>query len=93
MIGRALVGFGVSACLMAALKANVQFFPPSRLALMNGVILGAGGLGAVAATAPVQIALQVTDWRGIYAGVAGLTGPPAGASGLTPIMCFTSDLL
>ncbi|OAN53747.1 MFS transporter permease [Paramagnetospirillum marisnigri] len=73
VVGRALVGFGVSACLMAALKANVQYFPPSRLALMNGVILGAGGLGAVAATAPVQMALHVTDWRGVYGGVAALT--------------------
>lgn len=73
VIGRALVGFGVSSCLMAALKANVQFFPSSRLPLMNGIILGAGGLGAVAATAPVQMALTFTDWRGVYAGVAALT--------------------
>ena len=73
IMGRALVGFGVSACLMAALKANVLFFPPARLPLMNGVILGAGGLGAVAATAPVQLALQITDWRGVYGGVAALT--------------------
>lgn len=73
VVGRALVGFGVSSCLMAALKANVLFFPPARLPLMNGVILGAGGLGAVAATTPVQLALQIMDWRGVYAGVAALT--------------------
>ncbi|MBI3447030.1 MAG: MFS transporter [Magnetospirillum sp.] len=73
VIGRALVGFGVSSCLMAALKANVQFFPPNRLPLMNGIILGAGGLGAIAATAPVQLALQVLDWRGVYAALAALT--------------------
>lgn len=71
--GRALVGFGVAACLMAALKANVQWFPPERLALVNGVVLSAGGLGAVAATAPVQAALAVTDWRGVYALLAVLT--------------------
>ncbi|WP_043744631.1 MFS transporter [Paramagnetospirillum magneticum] len=73
VVGRALVGFGVSSCLMAALKANVQFFPPQRIPLMNGIILGAGGLGAIAATAPVQAALHLTDWRGVYAGVALLT--------------------
>ncbi|MBI5163213.1 MAG: MFS transporter [Magnetospirillum sp.] len=70
---RALVGFGVSACLMAALKANVQWFPAPRLPLMNGIILGCGGLGAVAATAPVQAALAVIDWRGVSAILAGLT--------------------
>ncbi|CUW39839.1 putative transporter, Major facilitator superfamily MFS_1 [Magnetospirillum sp. XM-1] len=96
VVGRALVGFGVSSCLMAALKANVQFFPPPRIPLMNGIILGAGGLGAIAATAPVQAALHMTDWRGVYAGVAILTlgastflwaavpdrHPPPGAGGL-----------
>ncbi|MBI2236736.1 MAG: MFS transporter [Magnetospirillum sp.] len=71
--GRALVGLGVASCLMAPLKANVQWFERSRLPLMNGVILGAGGLGAVAATAPVQAALSVFDWRGVYAGLAVLT--------------------
>jgi hypothetical protein len=40
---------------------------------MNGIILGAGGLGAVAATGPVQAALAATDWRGVYAGLAALT--------------------
>jgi MFS family permease len=71
--GRALVGLGVASCLMAPLKANVQWFERARLPLMNGIILGAGGLGAVAATVPVQAALTVLDWRGVYAGLAALT--------------------
>lgn len=73
IFGRALVGLGVSACLMAALKANVQWVAPQRHPLMNGIILSAGGLGAVAATAPVQAALAVTDWRGVYAITAAIT--------------------
>lgn len=73
ILGRALVGLGVSACLMAALKANVQWYPAARLPLMNGIILSAGGLGAVAATAPVQAALAFTDWRGIYAALGVVT--------------------
>lgn len=73
ILGRALVGVGVSACLMAALKANVQWYRAERLPLMNGIILSAGGLGAVAATAPVQAALAVTDWRGIYAALGAVT--------------------
>lgn len=73
ILGRALVGLGVSACLMGALKANAQFYPLERLPLMNGIILSAGGLGAVAATAPVQAALGFTDWRGIYFALAGIT--------------------
>ncbi|OJX80949.1 nitrate/nitrite transporter [Magnetospirillum sp. 64-120] len=73
ILGRALVGLGVSACLMASIKANVQFYPPRRLALVNGIILFAGGLGAVAATQPVQMALGFMDWRGVFWVLSGLT--------------------
>lgn len=73
VLGRALVGLGVSACMMGAVKANVQWYPPARLPMLNGLILSAGGLGAVAASAPVQAALAFTDWRGIYGGLAVLT--------------------
>ncbi len=71
--GRVLVGFGVAACLMAALKANILWFPRHRLALVNGIVLSAGGLGAAAAAAPIQAALAVTDWRGVHALLSGLT--------------------
>jgi len=72
--GRALIGLGVSACLMASLKTFVLWFPPVRLPAVNGWIMAAGGLGALAATAPVEMALQLTSWRGVFAGLAGLTG-------------------
>lgn len=79
VIGRALIGFGVSACLMAAFKANVLFFPRERLPLVNGVVLAAGGLGALSATAPVEAALHLTDWRGVFLVLAGLTLAEAAA--------------
>jgi MFS family permease len=73
VVGRALIGFGVSACLMAAFRAFVLWFPRGKLPLVNGVQLAAGGLGALTATAPVEAALHVTDWRGVFQGVAALT--------------------
>ncbi len=66
VIGRALIGFGVSACLMAAFKAFVLWFRRERLPLINGIQMAAGGFGALTATAPVEAALGVTDWRGIF---------------------------
>ena len=68
--GRALIGLGVSACLMAAFKAFAIWFPPERLALANGIQMISGGLGALAATTPVEKALQFTDWRGVFFAVA-----------------------
>jgi MFS family permease len=64
--GRALIGFGVSACLMAAFKAFVEWFPSRRLPLVNGIQMASGGLGALSATAPVEYLLSITDWRGIF---------------------------
>jgi sugar phosphate permease len=69
IVGRALVGLGVSACLMAAFKAFVLWFPSRRLPLVNGLQMAAGGLGALAATTPVEAALQVTTWRGVFMGL------------------------
>lgn len=71
IVGRGLIGLGVSACLMASFKAFVLWFPAERLPVVNGWVLAAGGLGALAATAPVEAALRLTDWRGVFAGLAG----------------------
>ncbi len=70
IIGRGLIGFGVSACLMAAFKAFTQWFEPERLPLVNGIIMASGGLGALTATIPVQSALAFTDWRGVFFALA-----------------------
>ena len=64
--GRALIGFGVSACLMAAFKSYVIWFPANILSRINGFQMAAGGLGALAATRPVEWALGMTDWRGVF---------------------------
>ncbi len=66
LAGRALIGLGTSACLMAAFKAYVLWFPKERLPLVNGFQMAAGGLGALAGTAPIELALGLTDWRGLF---------------------------
>jgi len=78
-LGRGLIGLGVSSCLMAAMKANSQWWPAERLALANGTILAMGGVGAVVATAPVQVALQYADWRWVFSLLAGATVSVAAA--------------
>ena len=73
IVGRLLIGFGVSACLMASFKAYVLWFPPDRLPLMNGLQMVAGGLGAMSATVPLRTALEFNDWRGVFLILSGLT--------------------
>lgn len=72
ILGRALIGLGVSACLMASFKAFSQWFPIETLPSLTGVVMFAGGLGAVATSVPVELALPLIGWRGVFLLVAGL---------------------
>jgi len=77
VVGRALIGLGVSACLMAAFKAFTLWFPTRQWPRINGLQLAAGGLGALSATVPVEAALQFTDWRGVFLLLAAATAAVA----------------
>lgn len=77
--GRALIGLGVSAGYMAAIKAYTLWFPAPLWPRINGLHLAAGGLGALSATVPVEFALRVADWRGVFILLAGLSALAAAA--------------
>ena len=51
-IGRALIGIGVSACLMAAFKAYRLWFAPEQQSQLASWMLVAGTAGALTATVP-----------------------------------------
>ena len=70
---RAVIGLGVCACLMAPLKALAAWHPPERLGSLAGWIMVAGGLGALTATTPLELALRVTSWRHIFVALAVVT--------------------
>lgn len=72
-LGRAMIGLGVAACLMASFKAFSQWFPPERQASLTGWIMASGGLGALAAAKPLELALGFTGWREIVLGLAAVT--------------------
>jgi predicted MFS family arabinose efflux permease len=69
---RALLGLGVSACLMASLTAFALWYPVERLATMNGVAFAFGMLGAIATTVPLELALRVLHWREAFYGIVAL---------------------
>jgi MFS family permease len=72
-IGRAMIGLGVSACLMASFKAFAQWFPPERQASLTGWVMASGGLGALAASKPLEMALGYATWQEIAFGLAAAT--------------------
>ena len=88
-IGRALIGLGVSGGLMGAIKAFTLWFPLSRLPLLNGLYLAAGGIGALAATAPAEALLGPLGWRVLFFLLAGLS---VGAALLTFVVVPEKEL-
>jgi predicted MFS family arabinose efflux permease len=70
VLGRALIGLGVSACLMASIQAFVLWFPPERTSTMIALGFSVGGLGAITASSPLDALLRHLDWREIFTGLA-----------------------
>jgi MFS family permease len=73
VLARALIGLGVSACLMASIQAFVLWFPLERTATMIALAYAMGGLGALTASAPFEFALRSFDWRQIFHAFAVVT--------------------
>ena len=69
-IARALIGLGVSACLMASFKAFSQWFGFERQASLNAAIMAAGGLGALTASTPLAWAIPQFGWRAVFVALA-----------------------
>ena len=73
MLGRLLIGVGVSVCLGAAFKALAEHFEPARLPLVNGLVMAVGGLGGVVVGSPLTWALTLASWRAVCGGLGVLT--------------------
>ncbi len=71
-LGRALIGVGVSACLMAAMKAYRSWYAPEQQSQLASWMLVFGTLGALSTTVPVTAVLPLVGWRGVFWVIAGL---------------------
>lgn len=65
-IARAMMGLGVAACLMAALKAMSSELPSHWLMPMHSIMVAIGGIGAIIATAPVESIVSAIGWRAVF---------------------------
>ena len=73
MVGRALIGIGVAACLMAALRTFGTWLHAEKLPSTNGMMLAIGNAGAILSTAPVLWLLNIITWTQLFYSVAVLT--------------------
>lgn len=73
LVGRTLVGLGVSVTFIAMLKIIAVNFDEGRFATLVGASMLLGNLGSVLAGAPLSLLAQVVSWRGIFVGAGALS--------------------
>ena len=72
LVGRVLIGMGVSACLMAPLSGFKRWLDAPTLLRANSWMLISGSIGMLASTLPVQWMLPLVGWRPLFWVLAGL---------------------
>ena len=69
LVGRTLIGLGVSVTFVAMLKLIAVWFEENRFATMVGVCLLIGNLGSVLAGSPLSATAQMVGWRSVFIAV------------------------
>ena len=73
-LGRLLIGGSVGVAFVAMLKLAGHWFAPTRFAMLSGLALACGVLGAVSAGVPLRLLVDAHGWRTLLCGSAVLTG-------------------
>ncbi|MBF0341667.1 MAG: MFS transporter, partial [Magnetococcales bacterium] len=73
MIGRLLIGLGVSVTFIALLKLNAVWFHDRHFATITGVTILIGNMGSLLAATPLTLALDHVSWRSVFEAVGGFS--------------------
>lgn len=79
VVGRTLVGLGVSVAFIAMLKLVAVWYEENRFATLTGTAMFIGNIGSVAAGAPLAWAAQAAGWRSVFV-VVGILSLAIGAA-------------
>jgi sugar phosphate permease len=71
-IGRAIVGGATAVGWVVTLKLATHWFPASRFAVLSGLGLFMGNMGALVAQVPLRMAVEAFGWRAVAIGSAGV---------------------
>ncbi len=69
VVGRTLVGLGVSVTFVALLKISAQWFDERQFASMASLVNFIGLCGAVSATIPLAWLITVVSWRSVFVAI------------------------
>ncbi len=66
LIGRGLIGLGMSCMYMGTLTVVANWFPPRSFATVTGIVASLGNAGALTATLPLALLAASLGWRGSF---------------------------
>jgi MFS family permease len=69
-VGRAIIGGATAAGWLVLLKLATHWFPARRFAMLSGLGLFFGNLGALVAQVPLRLLIEHFGWRGVVLGSA-----------------------
>jgi predicted MFS family arabinose efflux permease len=69
LVGRTLVGLGVSVTFIAMLKIIAVWFEEHRFATLTGLAMLIGNAGSVLAGLPLASLARAVGWRGVFVGL------------------------
>ncbi|MGC9324669.1 MAG: MFS transporter [Desulfomonilia bacterium] len=69
VFGRALIGAGLAGIFVSALKVFSRWYPPGQFASLTGAMVTIGGLGGLAASAPLTYLVVLLGWRGSFVAI------------------------
>jgi len=73
-IGRALMGGATAVAWIITLKLASHWFPQRRFAMLTGLGLLVGNIGALFAQVPLRLLVDAFGWRGVTFGSAAVVG-------------------
>jgi len=71
--GRLLVGLGASVILIAWLTLTAEWFAPDEFAMLSGSTQGVGNIGALMASTPLALAVELFGWRETFVIIGAVT--------------------
>lgn len=63
VVGRTLVGLGVSMLFVSTMKVLAEWFKKSEFAFMTGILMAMGGIGSLTAATPLALLSAWMGWR------------------------------
>lgn len=85
-LGRLCVGAGVAVAYIGSLKLAALWLPPDRYALLAGLLIPFGMVGAVSGQAPLGALVETAGWRGPMFGGAAFSALLALLFWLVPLL-------